>query len=81
MRTPIRNNSTAHQRLLCRTLLSKAELPTHVVTVLHRDLFRRLGIEWRDGVDMDPTLESLTDSQIRSLIDALRKRIGEDEES
>lgn len=75
------NGSTPHQRLFARTLMQRAELPTHQVTVLHRDLFRRLGIEWIDGESMDPRLESLTREQASALISALRNRIGDDEEN
>lgn len=73
-------SSTPHQRLFARSLMRQAELPALQVTVMHRDLFRQCGIEWVDGERMDPRLESLTREQISSLIDALRQRIGDDDE-
>lgn len=53
-------------------LLREAELPYRQVTVMHRDLFRRAGIEWRDGQSMVSLLDSLNLQQLRALVDQLR---------
>lgn len=53
-------------------LMRQAELPHREVTVMHRDLFKRAGIAWRDGQAMDALLGSLDITQLRALIDELR---------
>ncbi|MDZ7473753.1 hypothetical protein U5F73_01835 [Stenotrophomonas pavanii] len=45
---------------------------------MHRDLFRRAGIEWRDGQSMASLLDSLNLQQLRALVDQLRD--GDDDE-
>ena len=75
------NGSTPHQRLHARTLMNRLELPTHIVTVMHRDIFRSCSIDWHDGQGMDERLETLTREQIGALIAVLRKRVGDDEEN
>ena len=75
------NGSTPHQRLFARSLMNRLELPTHIVTVMHRDIFRSCSIDWRDGQGMDELLETLTREQIGALIAVLQKRVGDDEEN
>lgn len=58
-------------------LIRQAELPHRCVTVMHRDIFKRAGIVWRDGQDMGELLDSLERQQLRALIDELR---GDDQE-
>ncbi len=70
--------STPHQRLYARTLLREQELPVNKVTVMHRDLFARAGIEWKDGADLDGTLCACTRAQISRLIDQLREDDGDE---
>jgi hypothetical protein len=53
-------------------LLREAELPTRQVTVLHRDIFKRADIPWRDGQDMAELLGTLSLAQLRALVDELR---------
>lgn len=64
--------STPQQRLFIRRLLREAELPVNRVTILHRDLFARAGIDWVDYVEMDGVLEALNKAQASRLIDQLR---------
>jgi len=59
-------------------LMRDAELPERQVTVMHRDLFRRAGIEWRDGQSMASLLDGLNLQQLRALVDQLRD--GDDDE-
>lgn len=66
-------NSTAHQRLYIRTQLRQRELPTDVVTVMHRDLFRQADVPWRDGFPLDAELCALTKEQAARLADLLRR--------
>ena len=54
-------------------LMRQAELPHRQVTVMHRDLFRRAGIPWKDGQSMDALLASLDRPQLRALMDLLRE--------
>ncbi|HHA2467513.1 hypothetical protein ACVMVB_18270 [Stenotrophomonas maltophilia] len=61
-------------------VLRDAELPHRQVTVMHRDIFRRAGIEWRDGQSMDTCLASLSKPQLRALIDQLRDDDQDEEE-
>lgn len=65
-------------RSFAHRLLCEAELPDRQVTVMHRDLFRKAGIEWRDGQSMASLLDSLNLQQLRALIDQLRD--GDDDE-
>jgi len=65
-------------QLFAERLLREAELPYRQVTVMHRDLFRRAGIEWRDGQSMASLLDSLNLQQLRALVDQLRD--GDDDE-
>ncbi|HGM7330852.1 TPA: hypothetical protein ACKQA1_001901 [Stenotrophomonas maltophilia] len=60
-------------------LMRDAELPDRQVTVMHRDLFRRAGIEWRDGQDLVELLASLDLQQLRGLIGQLRDANGEED--
>ncbi|ASK91075.1 hypothetical protein KWH04_01030 [Xanthomonas campestris pv. trichodesmae] len=53
-------------------LLREAELPNRQVTVMHRDIFKRADISWRDGQDMAQLLGTLTKVQLRALVDELR---------
>ncbi|WP_242875635.1 hypothetical protein [Stenotrophomonas maltophilia] len=76
-------DATATSRLqylrgFAHQLLREAELPDRQVTVMHRDLFRRAGIDWRDGQNMASLLDSLTLQQLRALVDQLRD--GDDDE-
>lgn len=61
-------------------VLRDAELPHRQVTVMHRDIFRRAGIEWRDGQSMDTCLAGLSQQQLRALIDQLRDDDQDEEE-
>lgn len=61
-------------------LLRDAELPHRQVTVMHRDIFRRAGIEWLDGQSMDACLAGLSQQQLRTLIDQLRDDDQDEEE-
>ncbi|HGM5880616.1 hypothetical protein [Stenotrophomonas maltophilia] len=65
-------------QLFAERLLREAELPHRQVTVMHRDLFRRAQIQWRDGQDMAGLLDSLNLQQLRALVDQLRD--GDDDE-
>lgn len=53
-------------------LMRLAELPIDRVTVMHRDLFKRAGIEWRDGESMDARMSTLTADQLDGVIEQLR---------
>jgi hypothetical protein len=53
-------------------LIRQAELPTRQVTVMHRDLFKRAGIPWCDGQDLQALLDTLERPQLAALIDQLR---------
>ncbi len=46
-------------------VLRDAELPHRQVTVMHRDIFRRAGIEWLDGQSMDTCLAGLSPAAAR----------------
>lgn len=65
-------------QLFAERLLREAELPHRQVTVMHRDLFRRAQIQWRDGQDMAGLLDSLNLQQLRALVDQLHD--GDDDE-
>lgn len=71
--------STPYQRLFVRTQLLKHELPTEVVTVMHRDLFQKAGIIWDEGQNMDGLLCSLSRAQIDALGRVLRELDQEDD--
>lgn len=73
--------STPHQRDYIRDLMRQIELPLDRVTVMHRDLFRAAGIPWRDYVDLDAELATLTRGQASRLIDGLKKRTDGDDEA
>lgn len=53
-------------------LIRQVELPHRQVTVMHRDIFKRAGIAWRDGQDMAALLGTLNRGQLVALIDQLR---------
>ena len=72
------SNGLQYLRSFTHRLLREAELPDRQVTVMHRDLFRRAGIEWRDGQSMASLLDSLNLQQLRALVDQLRD--GDDDE-
>jgi hypothetical protein len=57
--------------------LHEAELSMREVTVMHRDIFRRAGIEWQDGQPMEEVISSVSDDQLRRLLAELP---NEDEE-
>lgn len=65
-------NELHFQRGLVHGLMRKRELPTDRVTVMHRDLFGRNGIPWKDGMSMDALLASLGYEQLRALVHELR---------
>ncbi|MGN7832636.1 hypothetical protein ACTJI2_13600 [Pseudoxanthomonas sp. 22568] len=48
--------------------LHEAELSMREVTVMHRDIFHRAGIEWRDGQSMEELISSVSDDQLRRLV-------------
>ncbi|HIE5969061.1 TPA: hypothetical protein ACXN3R_001000 [Stenotrophomonas maltophilia] len=77
--TPPSNNGLQHLRWFAESLMRDAELPDRQVTVMHRDLFRRAGIQWRDGQDLVELLASLDLQQLSSLISQLRD-VDDDEE-
>ncbi len=66
--------STPHQRLAIRCALREQDLPTHCVTVMHRDLFQRADAPWNEGRDLDGELCAMTKAQASSLLDKLRER-------
>ncbi|HIE4342221.1 hypothetical protein I5U90_07935 [Stenotrophomonas maltophilia] len=74
------NNGLRYLRSFAHQLLREVELPDRQVTVMHRDLFRRAGIEWRDGQSMASLLDSLNLQQLRALVDQLRDGDGDEEE-
>jgi hypothetical protein len=63
---------TAVQVSYALRLLREAELPTREVTVMHRLIFQRAGIPWKDGQNMGELLGSLTGAGMGRLIDQLR---------
>ncbi|WP_414616715.1 hypothetical protein [Stenotrophomonas muris] len=73
------SNGLHHLRWFAESLMRDAELPDRQVTVMHRDLFRRAGIEWRDGQDLVELLASLDLQQLRGLIGQLRDANGEED--
>lgn len=62
----------AYTRLWIRSLLYRRELPSSHVTVMHRDIFVRAGLEWVDGSRMDDFLGSLNQEQLRRLAAELK---------
>lgn len=66
--------STPHQRLAIRCVLARNDLPTDRVTVMHRDLFQRANVPWREGRDLDGELCAMTKAQASRLLDKLRER-------
>lgn len=64
--------ATPSQRAYIRALLDARELPVDVVTVLHRDIFRRAGVGWQDGQRMDELLATLNWADIDRLVSELR---------
>ncbi len=71
---------TQYLRGFAVQVLRDAELPHRQVTVMHRDIFRRAGIEWLDGQSMDTCLAGLSQQQLRTLIDQLRDDDQDEEE-
>ncbi len=76
--TDFNTSGSQYLRSFAFYLMRDAELPDRQVTVMHRDLFRRAGIEWRDGQSMASLLDSLNLQQLRALVDQLRD--GDDDE-
>lgn len=69
----------ARLRQFVRALMRDAELPQREVTVMHRNVFQRAGVEWKDGQKMDECLSQLTMRQLRGLVDQLRDEEDDDE--
>lgn len=70
--------STPHQRLYIRTLLREQELPTDVITTLHRRAFEQARVELpAQGLSLDLALCALNRLQASQLIDALKQQGGE----
>lgn len=67
-----RATATSFQKSLIVGLMKKRELPTDVVTVMHRDLFTRAKVEWSDGMSMAHFLDGLLLIDATELIDVLR---------
>ncbi len=68
------------QRQFVRMLMREAELPVREVTVMHRDIFRRAGVDWIDGQSMDRLLDSLSIHELHRLTDQLRVDEVEEED-
>lgn len=65
--------STSRQHQAIRSLLHALELPTDVITLMHRIPFGRAGIpQPRQGMQLDTALGDLTRVQASRLIDVLR---------
>lgn len=69
-------NPTSWHRGYVSALLRQQELPSDIVTVMHRDIFRRAGITWKDGQRMDGMLASLSLDELKRLADQLREDDG-----
>ncbi|AMV00304.1 hypothetical protein [Xanthomonas citri] len=78
--TKTADNGLQYLRDFTQRLLREAELPHRQVTVLHRDIFKRAGIPWRDSQDMAEVLGTLSHAQLRALVDELRDDNQEDED-
>lgn len=69
--------STRYQRDHIRRLMARNELPTRRTTLLHRIPFRAAGLpEPLVDVQLEPVLEALTFAQASTLIKALKKQAG-----
>lgn len=66
--------ATPQQRDFIRTLMRELELPRDRVTVMHRDLFARAGIPWRDGVELAAEINTISPDQAHALITQLKAR-------
>ena len=71
---PLPNNvkATPSQQQYVLALMRAQELPTRRVTVMHRLIFGRTNVPWKDGQKMDELLASLDQRQVDALVNNLR---------
>lgn len=71
---PLPNNvkATPSQQQYVLALMRAQELPTRRVTVMHRLIFGRTNVPWKDGQKMDELLASLDQRQVDALVNDLR---------
>lgn len=70
LQADIKATSSQQQYLLA--LMRVQELPTRRVTVMHRLIFGRARVPWKDGQKMDELLASLDQLQVDALVSELR---------
>lgn len=70
--------ATPHQRQYARILMREIELPTDVITLLHRRFYSAAGIECpAPGTRLDEALAALTFPQAANLIGVLMRERNE----
>ncbi len=72
MPLPTNVKATSSQQQYVLALMRAQELPTRRVTVMHRLIFGRANVPWKDGQKMDELLASLDQRQVDALVSDLR---------
>lgn len=80
MPLPNNVNATPSQQQYVLSLMRAQELPTRQVTVMHRLIFGRANVPWKDGQKMDALLASLNQRQVDALVSELREDDQEEDD-